>query len=502
MMGRRSTLAVAIAAMVVVAGGITLERVLPGPASPRAASAAVAYSGTWYCAAGRVAEGYDEWLMFSNPGSTPTHAHVDYMGEKGVVGTQDADVPAGRRVALHVAGSLPSGPVSASVHFSGGALVVERAVYSGREAGNLGVYAGLCADRPSRVWYVTGGTTYRGDDFVLTLMNPFESDAVAKVIVLTSEGQVEPRRLQSVYIPPKSRVSLLLNESAPDLGQATAVVQARSGRLVVEGTLARSGSEGRPKGITLLPSSHRLLRQFAFSAGQTPNNSGQWLEMANPSTESVAVDLRFQTDSEQFTPSGLEEITVPAESVVEISLVERFPDHPAFGVVVDTQGGKGLSSALMSYRPTSAGGELATQAPQGVASGETSVGPASWAVVEGGASDEFKTKLTLLNPGSEPALAGVRLLGEQAEASPAALAAIQVPAGRQITVDLNAGAPFQWFSILVKVSAGRLVVGAEIARSMPYGQNAWELIAAYPLSGSADPRAGVPLVQDVGASSP
>jgi hypothetical protein len=165
-----------------VAGGIALERGL-GPAPVSAAPAGTGSSGLWLCPHG----GGRDWnvtVHVSNPGDVPVTIRVRSLEQEKPGQSNDLSVDPGSTLGIPVRAAEPGS--STSVEYFGGWVAAGWTTSAG--GADKGVAAEPCAPEGGRSWTLVDGTTEDGETASVVVMNPFASDAVFDVQILTEDA--------------------------------------------------------------------------------------------------------------------------------------------------------------------------------------------------------------------------------------------------------------------------------------------------------------------------
>jgi hypothetical protein len=188
-------------------------------------------SPIWYFAEGYTAEGYDTYLLLSNPGEIPVQAKVSFLKENGEVVEQACAIAPHSRYTLAVddVPGMDAAAFSMEVEASG-PIVAERAMYfaAGRKTDGT---VSLGALQPSPDWYFAEGYTAEGFETYLLLANPGEDAVNAWIYFFLEGGEVVDYVFQ---VGPRSRFTMPVN-AFPVVGAASFSVQVHAdGPIVAE----------------------------------------------------------------------------------------------------------------------------------------------------------------------------------------------------------------------------------------------------------------------------
>ncbi len=326
--GRRAAVVAGIVVLFVIGGALTAsESSSPSapPAVPRLAADGA--PSTWYCAEGTANPGgrADEQVLLGNVGRRPMRARLTVNGGAEVVPvTRELTVPAGRVERVPVSSIAPIAEPGVVVETSGG-----RAVVTHRLDGNGDTAVGPCSREPNRVARFAAGTTSKGAQLWLALMNPYPDDAIVDVRALTESGVRGPAKLRGIVVPRLSRVSVALHDALPRVDTVATQVRVRQGRAIIEQSQTLDGTDGR-RGLTLAlgqPSS----KVWRFPFGVVGSGRQERLVVANPGSLDAEVTVRFALDAAAAVEPL--RLVVPPASVVTPDL-SRVPPDVGFSMTV------------------------------------------------------------------------------------------------------------------------------------------------------------------------
>jgi hypothetical protein len=376
-------LAAALAAVAVIVGGAALQDAV----QPRAAASggrAPAFSGAWLCPHGGGPGGWSAWLELTNPGSDSVPVRVTTFGKGEPKAPWELKVPA--QTAIRIKVPADERARSSMVEYFGGWVSAAWVTEAGGD--ESGIAAEPCVTSTSRSWLLPDGTTVRGEDDWIVVMNPTSTDAVFSLQVDTDQGVVLTKEWSDIVLPGRRSTAFLVNTKA--LGRRTAVgeVEASIGR-VAAATLGISRDGGIRSAVGVPGPSTRVILPGAEDIGHT---------------EISAVDPGPDRASYGGSLNGLDKTQVLGQLKDQV-----LGPHEArtFGVAttdpstIDLRAQQGL---LASTRRTFGGG--GDQA-------STAGFPASrsaWVIPSGASSRHDAWRLVLANPGSTPAKVTLRLL--------------------------------------------------------------------------------------------
>ena len=256
------------------------------------ATGVTAPSDTWYLAEGCTDGGIETWVLVQNPGTGAVGVDMTLQTDKGEVAGPRDTIPAGTRRTYNLADYVVSYDVSTRISATGG-VVCERAMYGGgREWGtdSTGVTA------PSRKCYLAEGCTLPGFETWVLVQNPGTTPAKISMNLLSDKGE---KAGPASTVPPGSRRSYSLGDY--EAGVSAATVVSSSVPVVIERAVY---GDSRLWG-TCSSGTASLSKTWYLAEGCTQKGFETWLELANPSGDSVEVTVKLQTESGQVAgPSG------------------------------------------------------------------------------------------------------------------------------------------------------------------------------------------------------
>ena len=358
------------------------------------------------------------------------------------------------------------------------------------------VVAGGCAQASAESHIIPGMSTAGGDEARLRLINPFESDAAVAVAFATPAGREEPVALRNVSVPARSVREIAVNETLPERDDLAAVVAVAAGRVAVEGLQVSRAAIGGVDGATLLGATTEPAEEWTVpwvvddapteepepeqedaddaddaDDGETDEQAGDeaaeepdgvlggadaaasWLWIHNPSERTASVELTLHTADGGEVPVGLAEVSIGPDELRRIELSGTLPEGTAQAAI--TARSNGVPIVVSAAAQITADDAERT----GVAVQLGSAPDGDWVVSAAGEGDR-EEQLWLVNPGSEPAVADVRLFNGVAVVRPPQLQGVEVPAGSSRRVDLTEplGDAERW-SAFVSTSRSEVVVG-------------------------------------------
>ena len=391
--------------VVVVGGaGLALDRVV-GPREPAAAAVPAPRTGAWFCPHGE-GEGWSTSVLVANPSDRDARVRVTAFGARGVAHREAFELSPGtdRTIAVPGAGTM--------VEYFG--VRVGAAWVTESEGG---VAAEACRSAAGRAWGVAGGSTERGEDSSLVVMNPFAEDAAFDVTLLTSaRAPIRPGDLRGFVLPARRATVIRLSRYALGEPALAAVVEASLGAIVV-GEVGSSRAGGLRAVAGDPTTAERWILPDAGGGGETV------LSVANPATERSAVSARTQTADAQTLLTEITDVSVEGASAQAFGALT--PEEAPSSIVIEATNRVPVFTSRRSGGPQGNGDSAAGSAvgdPQG-----------SWLVPPAAPPGGGHQFLVLENPGEDDVAVTIRLFGRAA----GDLGPVDVPGGRTIAVPLE-----------------------------------------------------------------
>lgn len=367
---------------------------LPHPAAAGASGGHVAFgaetaSTTWFFAEGYTGSGFQEYLTISNAGTERADVSVTYLG----LGQQTIEVAPRSRATVDV--NAAAGPghevaieVSASVP-----VVVERPVYfesSGFGYGPVdGGHVALGATAPGTSFHFAEGYTGAGFQTYVTIGNPQATAALIR-LSLVFAGR-SPKELD-VTVPPRSRTTVDVNREAGAETEVGIVATSDLAVVVERPVYFRRavGAAGPVDGGHDVVGAASASTAWFFAEGYTGPGFQEYLSVMNPGTVPANLDATFHL------PDGSSRTTrigVPPRSRATLD--------------VNSVLGPGAESSvtLSSDRPVVAERSVYFSVGR-FEGGHNALGitapSTTWEFAEGFTRGDFRTYLTVLNPGKGP----------------------------------------------------------------------------------------------------
>jgi hypothetical protein len=392
-------LAIVVAALV-VAGGVAFTRL--GPKVPPEATPGQATSGAWLCPHG----GGSEWsgsLYLANPGTDPVTARVGSLGKSPAGPARTLSVAAGSTVRLDL--SVEAREAATYVEYFGGWVAAAWVTKGG--GGQLGVGAEPCAPAASRTWYVSDGSTRRGERSYLIVMNPFGADAVFDVALYTADrAPIRDSALTDLTLGPRRSVAVELNDFAADETAVAAEVVVKAGRVAVS-SLDLSEATGIRSVLGVTELSDAAYLPVAGGAGQTQ------LLLAVPGAQGARFGATLFSKN-------------PPQSAGGLTAVDQDPAATgAYPVVVE--GPSAVGARLQDGDPFAAALRAAGPGNDAAATGGATTPADRWVVLPTVAGEPARPGIVLVNPSDDPSQVEVVRLPRR-----------DGPVGETLTIDVPA----------------------------------------------------------------
>ncbi len=392
-------------------------------------------SPDWYFAEGYTAEGYDTYLLLSNPGESGVDARIYFNKESGEVLEQVCGIAPHSRYTLAVddVPGMDAAAFSMQVNASG-PVVAERAMYFSAGSRTDGTVS-TGATQASTDWFFAEGKTDEGFDTYLLMANPGEDPVNAWVyFFLEGGGMVD----YVFWIGPHSRFTMPV-DAFPVVGAASFSMQVHAdGHVVAE--RAMYFDKGYIKGGHSTIGAAQTSQSWFFAEGCTRRFFESYILVGNPGDEDafVTVDYYLNHGSlrHEYLVAAHSRATIPLSSQGGLEGEEMaFSVYASQPVVAE----RAIYYDLDSHR----GGHVTLGSPSS---------SKQWYFAEGYTDGAFDTYLLLSNPGFSSASVNVDFLREDGTAF---TQAFLLPAQRRVTIAVDAlpGLERASFSTVVRSDA-------------------------------------------------
>jgi len=285
-------------------------------------------SPDWFFAEGKTDEGFDTYLLMSNPGDDPVNAWVYFFLEGGGVVDYVFWLGPRSRFTMPVDAFPVVGAASFSMQIQAdGPIVAERAMYF--DKGYIkGGHSTIGASQASQSWFFAEGCTQRFFESYVLLGNPGDEDAVVTIDFYLKHGSLRHEYL----VAARSRASIPISSQGGLGDEEMAFSVYASSPVVAERSIYYDLDSHRGGHATLgSPSSSR---QWYFAEGHTDGTFDTYILLSNPGFTPAGVEVTFQRDDgATFSQAYL----VPAQRRVTVA-VDAIPglERASFSTVVDS----------------------------------------------------------------------------------------------------------------------------------------------------------------------
>jgi Family of unknown function (DUF5719) len=430
MRGRAAIVSLLVVAGVMAAGGAALQAV--GVRSPSGEATGGAPSGTWFCPHGG-GEGWSTRLSLTNPGAKQVIARVRTYGRSPIGIQRSLSIPA--RSVVDVPVSAEERGQGTMVEYFGGWIA---AGWVAEAAGDeSGVAAEPCLSEAGRSWLLPDGTTEKGQDAYVVVMNPFASEAVFSVTLVTERRTVRAKEWSNFVLPPGRSTALHLNDNA--LGEQTVATELHVsiGR-VAAASLGVAASGGIRSAVGVPRAARRVILPGAADAGPSD------VPILNPASAATTygVSVLGGTGPRQAQDLTGQQLGPGSDRTEHVT---------ASGAAVVVQASGDVAAGRRSF---------GLQGDQGSTAGVTAPAGA-WVVSSPGASGADQVRLYLTNPGRRNVRVELFTLTPDGT-GPGPIQTVDVAAGTTAQLVTDAVAPP---SSVIALSAGGTFVPVEASYS-------------------------------------
>lgn len=247
-------------------------------------------SKTWYFAEGTTRKGFQEWICLQNPSDTDVAATLTFMLGTGENIKQRVIVGAHSRKTVDVNAAIgPEKDTSVKVQ-AGKPVVAERPVYFDYKGAWTGGHTVVGSTGLGRTWYFAEGTTRRGFEEWLCLMNP-GPETTARLEYMFTDGQSEVR---TYTLRANARTTLSVNDEVGPEKDVSVSVRS-GGDILCERPMYFNYRDSIDGGHTVLGSTSGA-KSWYFSTAATGPGFESWLCLMNPGTERASVKVELLGD--------------------------------------------------------------------------------------------------------------------------------------------------------------------------------------------------------------
>lgn len=293
---------VLVVALLVAA--IAVERRPDGePGVPAAAAVAAvptasrpgSLGSTWFCAAGTATGDEngeaEQVLHIANASEASMRGRLTAYPSEGASVTRDIELAPLARQAVRVSDLVRAPFASVLAEFDAGEVAVQHEL-----VGPSGRSLSACASAPASGWYFPQATTRAGAKLLLTLFNPFPTDAVVDVTFEAEDGARTPQPYQGLVVEGGRVTTLDVSEVVTLRQELATAVSVRSGRVITEQTLIVTDAEGLPPSLAAMLGAPRPESIWLFPDGIGADAYEERFVLYNPDDQTAEVDVEVLLD--------------------------------------------------------------------------------------------------------------------------------------------------------------------------------------------------------------
>lgn len=401
--GRGQGLLAIVVLVVVVGGGIALERGV-GVRATEETPAGTSSSGAWFCPHGGGPKEWKATLFLANPGDVPVAVRVTSISAKKPGNPKAVIVAPEATVSVRVPAA--GREASTYVEYFEGWIAASWVTQGGR--GEVGVGAEPCAPATSPTWFAPDGTTEQGEDAYLVVMNPFAVDAVFDVVLLTPKrAPIRNSALTDHVLRPGRSEAFRLNAFAEGEPAVGAEVDVSLGRVAVSSMgITRDG------GIRSVIGSVRTAPQVSLPLGGGAGQST--LALMVPGDAQVDFGATLLSGGAPVPAGGLTEASQNPASAKPYPVTFSGPSS----VDVVARGDGGFAAGLRSVGVGNDAG----------ATGGAPAPASDWVVLPAIAGEPARPRIVLVNPGNTSVTVTLHALVSEGDTTTADTT-VTIPAG-------------------------------------------------------------------------
>jgi len=181
-----------------------------------------------------------------------------------------------------------------------------------------GAVAARCIPSDAPSWTVLGLRTDGGNESLLRIANPYAADATFAVTLITPGGPSEPIALRNVSVPSGTRVTVRINDHAPEESDVAAVVTVGAGRVAVEGLQRAVAGIGGVEGVSVVPAVTEPSVTWTLPWIPLGPDVDGAVWVLNPEPRTVAVQFTLHTPQGTAVPEGLDSVEIGPGALVRI----------------------------------------------------------------------------------------------------------------------------------------------------------------------------------------
>jgi Peptidase family M23 len=348
-----------------------------------------------YFAEGTTRNGFEEYLLLRNPGTTRSVVTVKYMFPSEAAKSQGLVLTGGAGTSINVNSAVgPGKDVSIYVTANPG-VTAEREVYFNYKGVWTGGHATCGVQAPSDTWYFAEGTTRAGFQEWLCLQNPAAGDVTATLTYMLPTAE---NRQEQVTVPANSRKTVDVNASVGPEQDVSIKVEA--GAPIVAERPMYFDYKGAWRGGHTATGAAQLATEWNFAEGTTRNGFEEWLCIVNPGDQATArVEYMFSGE-----PSMVREYTLINHGRTTIFVNEAVGPEKDVSIKVTCTG------KILCERPMYFDYHLAWEGGHDVLGSNS--GQKTWYFPTAGVGPGFESWLCLMNPDAGTNAVRVEVFGD------------------------------------------------------------------------------------------
>ncbi|HEX5616074.1 MAG TPA: DUF5719 family protein [Acidimicrobiia bacterium] len=428
-----TVLAVVGMAWIVGDGASVDERATGSAASDAVAAAAPGTRSTvWYCPGFPTRDGATAAVSLTNFDDVDASGAITALVDGGEPVREPVDVPAGEIVRV----TRETDVGATLVEVFSDAVVVEEALI-----GPDVFVVAPCASTASDQWYFAAGTTVRGVEHFLVLLNPFDEAAVVDVTLLTDSGVQRPDSLRALDVAGGSRLVLPVHAASLRQPLVAMVVRARTGgRVVAAQSIVFGGDSGR-RGVTRALGAVTPALRWQLADGRVEAGGRRSVAIMNPGDIDTEVDVQVVPTDPDVVVDPVT-VTIGRSDVVAMQ-IGGCSEPPAATCIPVARGVDYSVLVTATLDVPVVVQDLATFTDAGPFTGAVSTlatrEPARvWTFGRSAFRDQRASYLSVVNPGAEPTTVSVTLVVDGAAVEPAELQGVELPPGRRVRLPIGA----------------------------------------------------------------
>lgn len=283
-----------------VAGAVTMDRSRPDVFQPgfgipldhpMTYSVDGAASSVWFCPGVPATDAVSGSFAILNPTDSPIKAIVSVSPLGLPLARRVVDVPVRGRVEIVAFESGAATFAAALVEIDGVGGLVEQLASAPQ-----GISATPCATATSQNWFSAEGSTVLGDSLLITLFNPYASDAIVDLTFADEEGPRRPKKFEGRVVPARSMISLDISSVILRKKVVSVAADVRDGLVVMGRHQIYGGQDSQRFGLVngvAMPSastSWRFANNQKGSVGEGDPPAAERFVVFNPSDTDVEVN--------------------------------------------------------------------------------------------------------------------------------------------------------------------------------------------------------------------